>query len=139
MKLFSQALAIMALVLVSVLPAHAARLPVCQGSHRTNCVVDGDTLWLGGVKIRLEGIDTPEISRPNCSNEKKLGLKARDRLQQILNTHAFRLERRGPRDEDRYGRKLRTLVIGDTSAGAMLVSEGLARLWPDGEEFWCGG
>ncbi len=31
---------------------------------RRTCVVDGDTIWLEGVKIRIADIDTPEISQP---------------------------------------------------------------------------
>ena len=36
---------------------------VC-GMVRRTCVVDGDTIWLEGVKIRIADIDTPEISQP---------------------------------------------------------------------------
>lgn len=34
--------------------------PICNGPLRTTCVVDGDTIWMGGVKIRIADIDTPE-------------------------------------------------------------------------------
>lgn len=41
----------------------------CSGSGRITCVVDGDTIWYQGTKIRLLDINTPEISRPECARE----------------------------------------------------------------------
>jgi micrococcal nuclease len=43
---------------------------------RRTCVVDGDTFWLEGEKIRIADIDTPEISEPKCDAEYQLGMKA---------------------------------------------------------------
>jgi endonuclease YncB( thermonuclease family) len=40
----------------------------CTGGHRTACVIDGDTLWIGGTKIRIADIDAPEISDPKCAS-----------------------------------------------------------------------
>ncbi|HEV7435057.1 MAG TPA: hypothetical protein VGO22_09340, partial [Pseudorhizobium sp.] len=42
----------------------AAEFTVCSAGSRWNCVVDGDTFWLQGVKIRIADIDTPELSPP---------------------------------------------------------------------------
>ena len=49
------------------------------GSIRRTCVVDGDTFWLDGVKIRIADIDTPEISEPRCDYD-TLGMRATHRL-----------------------------------------------------------
>src|SRR5687768_10535278 len=48
----------------------------CHSGGGTNCVVDGDTLWLGGEKIRVADIDAPETHEPRCAAEQKLGDKA---------------------------------------------------------------
>lgn len=32
------------------------------------CVVDGDTIWLGGVNLRLESYDTPEPYNDTCGS-----------------------------------------------------------------------
>jgi endonuclease YncB( thermonuclease family) len=109
---------------------------VC-GTIRKTCVVDGDTIWLDGVKIRVADIDTPEISSPRCDAEYALGIKARDRLVVLLNGGEFALEPIGNRDEDRYGRKLRVIVRRGRSLGDQLVSEGLARTWTGRREPWC--
>lgn len=109
---------------------------VC-GTIRKTCVVDRDTIWLHGVKIRVADIDTPELSTPRCDAELALGLEARDRLVVLLNEGNFSLELIGNRDEDRYGRKLRVIVRSGRSLGDRLVAEGLARTWSGRREPWC--
>jgi endonuclease YncB( thermonuclease family) len=107
------------------------------GRARVTCVVDGDTIWLNGVKIRIADIDTPEISRPKCLHEKALGDKATNRLVELINEGPFQTVRVGGQDEDRYGRKLRNLVRDGHSLGDQLVNEGLARSWTGRREPWC--
>src|SRR5688572_20902271 len=48
----------------------------CHTGGGTNCVVDGDTLWLGGQKIRVADIDAPETHGPRCAAEARLGAAA---------------------------------------------------------------
>ena len=107
------------------------------GMVRKTCVVDGDTFWLDGVKIRIADIDTPEISEPKCDSEYDLGMKATYRLRDLLNEGPFELSSIGNRDEDKYGRKLRIVVRHGRSLGDQLVSEGLARTWSGRREPWC--
>lgn len=107
------------------------------GSVRVTCVVDGDTLWLDGKKIRVSDIDTPEISQPGCAAEKELGLQATQRLIVLLNLGPFELRQNGGNDEDQYGRKLRIIVRDGVSLGDQLVSEGLARSWTGQRQPWC--
>ena len=109
---------------------------VC-GLVRQTCVVDGDTIWLEGVKIRVANIDTPEISQPRCDYEYELGIQARDRLVVLLNQGEFSAVPIGSRDEDQYGRKLRVLMRNGRSIGDQLVAEGLARTWTGRREPWC--
>ncbi len=101
------------------------------------CIVDGDTLWLEGENIRLEGFDTPEPQTQICGGEreKALAADASARLMELLNTNTWTVERSGV---DRYGRTLATIRIGGRDVGEWLVEERLARWWPDGEEWWCG-
>lgn len=100
------------------------------------CVVDGDTIWLAGENIRLEGFDTPEPQTDICGGEreKALAAQASARLIELLNTNVWTVRRSGT---DRYGRTLATVAIGGRDIGEWLVSERLARWWPDGEEWWC--
>lgn len=114
-----------------------ARFELCAPGPRVTCVVDGDTFWLEGEKIRIADIDTPEISEPKCDAEYQLGMKATHRLRDLLNEGAFEVRPIGNRDEDRFGRKLRVVVRGGQSLGDQLVSEGLARTWTGRRQPWC--
>lgn len=116
----------------------ASAVQKCGTARRVTCVVDGDTLWLYGEKIRVADIDTPEISEPKCDSELTRGNKATDRFIALINQGPFELNAWPGRDTDRYGRKLRVLVRDGRSLGDMLVSEGLARTWTGRREPWCG-
>lgn len=110
---------------------------LCSGAVRTHCVVDGDTIWSEGVKIRVADIDTPEVGDPKCSSEAALGAKATKRMLQLVNAGPFQMQAWQGRDEDKYGRKLRVLVRDGRSLGDILVSEGLARTWTGRRQPWC--
>lgn len=109
----------------------------CTGGSGRNCVIDGDTFILEGVRIRIADIDAPEIHPPRCAIEERLGIAARDRLHDLLNTGGFRLHSIPGRDEDQFGRKLRVVVRNGQSIGDHLVGEGLARTWSGRREPWC--
>jgi endonuclease YncB( thermonuclease family) len=122
----------------SFLVSLPAAVHKCGAAKRITCVVDGDTPWLRGEKIRIADIDTPETSEPKCASELERGNRATDRLIDLLNAGPFELHAWPSRDIDRYGRKLRVLVRGGRSLGDILVLEGLARTWTGGREPWCG-
>lgn len=113
-----------------------ASFALCGSTARVTCVVDGDTFWLNGAKIRLTDINTPETSAPGCPAEAELGAAATRRLIQLLNEGSFSLEA-GARDVDRYGRLLRVATRDGASLGAVLVAEGLAEPWQGRRSDWC--
>lgn len=113
------------------------RFEKCAGGQRQRCVVDGDTLWIAGLKVRVADIDAPEISEPKCRSELALGNRATKRLIELINEGPFELKSWPGRDEDRYGRKLRVLIRNGRSLGDVLVSEELARTWTGRREPWC--
>lgn len=132
----------LALLLLSLpFPAAAqdserANFALCGSGPRVTCVVDGDTFWYRGEKIRLTDINTPEVSQPACAEERALGERARARLLALLNAGPFTLAASG-RDTDRYGRLLRLAMRDGESLGAMLVAEGLAEHWQGRRSDWC--
>ena len=113
-----------------------AYFPICGGGQRYTCVVDGDTFWLRGEKIRVADIDTPEVSSPRCPAELALGRRATGRMQELLNAGPFALEP-ADRAEDRYGRKLFRVTRAGESLGTALVGEGLAVWFGNGRPDWC--
>ncbi|MFZ5665546.1 MAG: thermonuclease family protein [Pseudomonadota bacterium] len=112
------------------------RFASCAGGARYTCVVDGDTFWLEGQKIRVADIDTPEISSPRCDAEFQLGQRAKQRMQQLLNAGPIALEP-ADRATDRYGRALFRVTRNGTSLGETLVGEGLAVWYGGGKPNWC--
>jgi len=111
---------------------------LCHSGGGANCVVDGDTFWMGGTKIRIADIDTPETHPARCAREAELGAAATQRLRGLLNSGAVSLRPIG-RDADRYGRKLRLVSVDGRGVGETLVAEGLARPYAGGyREGWCG-
>ena len=118
-----------------VAPASAAQFQMC-GRDRHTCVVDGDTIWLNGQNLRLQNYDTPEPYNDICGGQAEVALakRASARLLELLNSYPFTVE---TGRKDRYGRVLATIRINGRDVGDILISEGLARRWPDGHEFWC--
>ena len=114
----------------------AAQFARCAGPGRVTCVVDGDTIWYRGTKIRLADINAPEVSQPGCATEAALGERATRRLTELLNAGPFTLTRAG-RDVDRYGRLLRTITRQGASLGGTLEGEGLAEHWQGRRGNWC--
>jgi endonuclease YncB( thermonuclease family) len=115
-----------------------ARFALCSGPHRVTCVVDGDTFWYRGQKIRIADINAPEVSHPACRREAALGERATGRLLALLNQGPFTLQPY-QRDRDRYGRLLRTVTRDGASVGEALVREGLAETWKGYRGNWCLG
>jgi endonuclease YncB( thermonuclease family) len=118
----------------------SASFPLCGGGARVDCVVDGDTFWYRGEKIRVADINTPETGAPQCPREAALGARATGRLQALLNAGPFTLEPVADgsgRDRDQYGRLLRTVTRGGESLGLVLVREGLAETWRGSRSSWC--
>lgn len=114
----------------------SGRFSTCEGPQRHTCVVDGDTFWFAGDRIRMADINTPETSSPECDAELALGNRATERLAALLNAGPFSLEA-ADRDTDRYGRKLRIVTRGGQSLGDVLIAEGLAESWQGFRGGWC--
>jgi endonuclease YncB( thermonuclease family) len=112
------------------------RFSLCRTGGGVNCVVDGDTAWIDGAKVRIADIDAPETHPPRCAKEAERGKQATLRMQALMNAGPFE-QRSIERDTDRYGRKLRVLVRDGRSLGDQLVAEGLARPYAGGRRPWC--
>lgn len=111
----------------------SAHFPICSKNKRVTCIVDGDTFWFRGEKIRIADINTPEVTSPKCAAEAELGARATNRLQELMNEGPFTLSGTA---HDRYGRALKTVLRGGHSLGATLVDEGLAENWRGYKRNW---
>lgn len=100
--------------------------PIGKGSEvSSRFVIDGDTLELtDGRRVRLLGIDTPEIGRRGEPSE-PFAQAAKKRLQQLVGGRGLRMYL-GEEPRDRYGRILAHLHTADGSnIEAQLLEEGL--------------
>jgi micrococcal nuclease len=130
------ALLLPAFVIAAPAAAITATFPICDSGPRTTCVVDGDTVWFEDVKYRFEEIDAPEKGGlAECMQEGLWAIEATKRLAEILSSNEFVIKSEG--DKDRYGRVLAVFLIGTSTAGQMLIAEGLARPWSSRQEEWC--
>ena len=108
----------------------------CYSGGGTNCVVDGDTFWIGGEKVRIAGIDAPETHPPRCAYEAQLGNQATEKLHDLLNSGAVTMTSID-RDRDVYGRLLRNVQVNGADVGEAMVSAGVAREYAGGRRPWC--
>ncbi|WP_299985895.1 thermonuclease family protein [uncultured Ruegeria sp.] len=99
--------------------------------------VDGDTIDHGDVRYRLVGFDTPETYGPQCAAEKALGLKAKARLTELIETSG-QIKLVIESDLDVHDRFLAVGRVAGQNVGTILISEGLARPYDGGKrQSWC--
>jgi len=113
-----------------------SRFSYCKWGGGTNCVVDGDTFWIGGQKVRIADIDAPETHDYRCRSELELGERAARDLQALLNSGAVTMTSID-RDRDVYGRLLRNVSVNGRDVGQELVAAGVARAYAGGRRPWC--
>lgn len=125
-----------ALFLLSCQPQQGAGVPSCQVTR----VSDGDTLLLrcdGSThRVRLLGMDTPEIFHPRCGAEAAAGEAAHLEL--------IRLVQQGPitsvrfQGHDRYGRDLARISVAGRDLSTAMLQSGLALPYEGGAHpDWC--
>ena len=123
--------------LLAATPAAAETIPGAR-----IVIIDGDTVALpGGERLRLLDIDAPESFRSSCEAELVAGLKAKERLRQLLRDQDVTIERSG---RDRFKRTLGRLFTEDGDVGEILLTERLALPYVPGRKaerdaHWCGG
>ena len=107
---------------------------VCSSEHidettTIRYVYDGDTLQLrDGRKVRLIGINTPEIERKNKAAE-PFAIAAKNALKALFKNHKTIALRYGKEKKDHYGRLLAHGFLTDgQNIQAILLNLGLARV-----------
>jgi len=93
-------------------------------------VIDGDTVILNKVHIRLMGIDAPEMGQ-NCQiagRDYLCGRDARNALRNRIGGAAIRCEKHGI---DKYGRDLGRCTLGETNLNQWMVEQGWAVSYGD--------
>jgi micrococcal nuclease len=91
-------------------------------------VIDGDTIEVYQnkkvEKIRMIGLNTPESVDPRKQVE-CFGIEASDRLKELIEGKIVKLETDETQDkEDRFGRKLRYVFLGDENINQKMIADG---------------
>jgi endonuclease YncB( thermonuclease family) len=89
-------------------------------------VVDGDTLTIGAIKIRLQGIDAPETEQVCLDQQAEkwtCGIAARDHLAQHIGGQSINCT---PSGTDKFGRTLALCRLVGDDLNAWMVGEGWA-------------
>lgn len=118
------------LMLVAIDRSDARQSPLPARGHATLIglahAIDGDTLLVGGIRVRLEGIDTPE-SQQTCTTATgtiwNCGIEAQKLLTRLIAHQTVSCEERGL---DAYKRVLGVCHTGAVELNAELVRQGLA-------------
>ena len=79
-------------------------------------VIDGDTIHIKSYKIRLEGIDAPEITQ-------QYGIQSRIALKRMLKDRKFTIQ---ILNKDRYGRSVGIIYIDQLDVNHNMIKEGNA-------------
>lgn len=109
-------------------------------------VIDGDTIELaeainGVTRVRLDGIDTPEIRRSACQKEKNKGYEAKGYARALLEGRPVLVYHTGKLG--RYGRLIARLEIGGRDYSQIMLEKGYAVRWSKAwratpkEKRWC--
>lgn len=94
-----------------------AREEIRLRSTRQAFAVDGDTIRVGGERIRLRGIDTPELDEPE-------GLAAKQRMEEMLRSGPMEIILHG---RDVYDRLIADVFINGQNVAEILKSEGFTK------------
>ena len=104
-------------------------------------VIDGDTVdarwpWRR-ERVRIVGMDAPEVHSPRCAHERAMGERASARLKALVSgARTIRLMRVPRRDV--FGRTLARVMIDGRDVAEIAVDQGWARRYGGGKRGgWC--
>ena len=125
--------AFVATALLLVTPVLATEFPICGSGKRVTCVVDGDTFWLHGEKIRPEGFDAAEMGAPKCRRKAPLADAAAAELARVLSSGKVEIQGNGRS----YDRRLARVTVDGVDIAEPMIASGLARPYAPGAAPWC--
>ncbi len=121
------------LALMALIAARVNDQPVAELLGGAARAADGDTLTLGGRRIRLSGMDAPELTQSCRRGEEDwlCGASARSHLAEMLRRGDIACSLIGT---DKYSRTLARCRLGEEDVGERMVRDGLAVSYGDYEQ-----
>lgn len=111
---------------------------LCGTAKQDDCVVTADRFVFHGQKIRLVGIEVPDIKKPRCEAERIKASDAKLRVRAFLDSGPFELVTWQGNNSTLDGHQLRDVTRNGRSLADVLVNEGLAKRPGAGKGGWCG-
>lgn len=101
--------------------------PVCADVTGPIRVIDGDTFQIGDERVRLFGVDAPEIGQP-CTQGSDTNIDCGSWVEsQVSGLFDGKTATCDGRERDRYDRLIATCYVDGADMGRTLVTAGLAR------------
>ena len=102
---------------------------------------DGDTCYVTykgkNDKVRLLGLDTPEISNPKCEQEYALGIDARNFVNNLI-SEGVSIKFKTEYNRDYFGRILSYIIVDGENVSKKMVSNGLGVIYDrSNKKDWC--
>jgi len=102
---------------------------------------DGDTCYVTykgkNDKVRLLGLDTPEISKPKCEQEYALGIDARNFVNNLI-SEGVSIKFKTEYNRDFFGRILSYIIVDGENVSKKMVSNGLGVIYDrSNKKDWC--
>lgn len=116
-------------IILTVLFALAPGIAHAQIVTGTAKAIDGDTLEVGGERVRLYGIDAPEKSQ-TCQRDGQAWNCGEDASGLLAHLAQGRSVICQQMDRDVYGRQVSTCTVAGTDLGRAMVESGLAVTLP---------
>lgn len=113
--------------------AQAAQFSQCYNAQGPNCVLDGGTIYTGGERVGIAGVDAPRIADAACDAEHDRGVQAATMLALVLNSGPVSV---GPPFRDATGRTVRRVEVKGRDVAAKMLDEDLAHQ-PGSGLAWC--
>jgi micrococcal nuclease len=114
--------------------ARTQRFAQCYDADGPNCVLDGDTIYVGGGKVQIAGIAAPQIQGAQCDAERSRGIDSAVRLADLLNSGKVTVS---PAFRDEYGRGVRSVQVKGRDVAERMINIGLARRYFGERPNWC--
>ena len=114
-------------------PIQADKFGDCTGGP--NCVIDGETIRVGGDTVKIAGMRVPNIRGARCDAEEQRGVKAVETLTALLNSGKVTT---GDDVREPDGQVRTAVEVNGQDVGAAMVDANLAREPGSVPPSWCG-
>jgi len=104
--------------------ARAARFSQCYDAEGSNCVLDGETIYVQGQKVLIAGVTAPKIQSARCDDERSRGIDSAVRLADLLNSGKVTV---GPLVREPDGQVRNKVEVGGNDLATAMIGAGMAR------------